>query len=256
MLLAIDIGNTNVTLGVFEGETLRATWRVSTEPGRMLDEYGLFLRQLLPLKGVQPEDVTAVAMCSVVPPLTQTFVDLCKTYFNVTPLVIGAGVKTGVKVLYDNPRDVGSDRIVDAAAAMQLYGKPAIIVDFGTATVFDAVTRDGEYLGGAIAPGMHVAAEALFHRTSQLRRVELVRPPAAIGRSTVQSMQSGLVLGYADLVKGMVVRFDKELGGGCKVIATGGLAELMAKEAKVFDVVDTNLTLTGLRIIYEMNAGQ
>ncbi|MBM3944498.1 MAG: type III pantothenate kinase [SAR202 cluster bacterium] len=256
MLLAIDIGNTNVTLGVFDGEALKATWRVATEPGRMPDEYGLFLRQLLPLKGVDPGNVTAVSMCSVVPPLTQTFVDLCKTYFSATPLVVGAGVKTGVRVLYDNPRDVGSDRIADAAAAVHFYGKPAIIVDFGTATVFDAVTKDGEYLGGAIAPGMQVAAEALYHRTSQLRRVELVRPPAAIGRSTVHSMQSGLVLGYADMVTGMVARFKKELGDGCKVIATGGLAELIAKEARVFDAVDVNLTLTGLRIIYEMNTGQ
>lgn len=255
MLLTLDIGNTNVTLGVFDGETLKATGRIATEPGRMPDEYGLLLRQLLPLKGIAPESVKAVALCSVVPPLTQTFVDLCKTYFGTTPLVVGAGVKTGMKVLYDNPRDVGSDRIADAAAVVKLYGVPAIIVDFGTATVFDAVTKDGEYLGGAIAPGVQVAAEALFHRTSQLRRVELARPPAAIGRSTVHSLQSGLVLGYAEMVKGMVARFDKELGGGCKVIATGGLADLIAKEAKVFDAVNPDLTLVGLRLIYELNAG-
>jgi type III pantothenate kinase len=255
MLLALDIGNTNVTLGVFDGEALKATGRIATDPSRMPDEYGLLLRQLLPLKGIAPDRIDAVALCSVVPPLTQTFVDLCKTYFGTAPLVVGAGVKTGMKVLYDNPRDVGSDRIVDAAAAVKLYGTPAIIVDFGTATVFDAVTRDGEYLGGAIAPGVHVAAEALFHRTSQLRRVELARPPAAIGRSTVHSLQSGLVLGYADMVKGMVARFDKELGGGGKVIATGGLADLIAKEAKVFDVVNPDLTLVGLRLIHELNAG-
>lgn len=253
MLLAIDIGNTNVALGVFDGELLKATWRVSTEPGRMSDEYGLFLRQLLPTKGVRPGDVGAVAICSVVPPLTQTFVDLCENYFNVVPLVVNSGVRTGVKVMYDNPKDVGSDRIADAAAVMKLYGTPAIIVDFGTATVFDAVNRDGEYLGGAIAPGMYVAAEALFHRTSQLRRVDLSQPPSAIGRSTVHSLQSGLVLGYADLVKGMVGRFEEELGGECSVIATGGLAELMAEEVGVFTAVDLNLTLTGLRIIYELN---
>lgn len=253
MLLALDIGNTNVTLGVFNGTALTATWRIATEPARMPDEYGLFLRQLLPLKDVAPDSIKAVAICSVVPPLTPTFVEVSDAYFGVAPLVVTAGVKTGVRVLYDNPRDVGADRIADAAAALKLYGGPAIVVDFGTATVFDAVSRDGEYLGGAIAPGLQVAADAIFHRTSQLRRVELARPPAAIGRNTVHSLQSGLVLGHAEMVKGMVKRFDQELGGGAKVVATGGLADLIAKEAKIFDAVDPYLTLTGLRLIYELN---
>ena len=158
-----------------------------------------------------------------------------------------------MKVLYDSPRDVGADRVADAAAALKLYGGPVIIVDFGTATVFDAVSGDAEYIGGAIAPGITVAADALFHSTSQLRRVELERPASAIGRNTIHAMQSGLVLGYADMVKGMVARFDEELGGGCKVVATGGLASLIEQEATVFDAVNPELTLTGLRIIHELN---
>ena len=260
MLLALDIGNTTITFGVFadgSADSQRyvpsATWRVATDPGRMPDEYGLYLTSLLPLRGISPGDVSAVALCSVVPPLTPAFVDLSKAYFGIEPLVVGAGVKTGVKVLYDSPRDVGADRIVDAAAALKLYGGPAIIVDFGTATVIDAVSAQAEYLGGALAPGITVAADALFHSASQLRRVELERPATAIGKNTVHAMQSGLMLGYADMVKGMVARFDAELGGGSKVIATGGLAPLMEKEANVFDVVNPDLTLAGLRIIYELN---
>ena len=253
MLLALDIGNTNITVGVFEGERLRATWRLSTDTSKMSDEYGVTLIQLLHLKGLSAGDVDAVSMCSVVPPLTLSFVGLCEEYFGVSPLVVGAGVKTGVRILYDNPKDVGADRIVDAAAALKLYGGPAIVVDVGTATVFDAVTKDGEYLGGAIAPGMSIAADALFHSTSQLRRVELVGPPTAIGKNTIHAIQSGLVLGYAELVKGMVKRFDDELGGGAKVVGTGGLAHIIEKESKVFDAIDPNLTLTGLKLVHEMN---
>lgn len=254
MLLALDIGNTNITVGVFEGERLRATWRLSTDTSKMPDEYGVMLSQLLQLKKLSARDVDAVAMCSVVPPLTLSFVGLCQEYFGVSPLVVGAGVKTGVRILYDNPRDVGADRIVDALAALKLYGGPCIVVDVGTATVFDAVTKDGEYLGGAIAPGMSIAADALFHSTSQLRRVELVGPPTAIGKNTIHAIQSGLVLGYADLIKGMVKRFDDELGGGSKVVGTGGLAHIIEKESDVFDAVDPNLTLTGLRLVHELNA--
>jgi type III pantothenate kinase len=257
MLLAIDIGNTNVTLGVFSGERLVATARVATEPGRMADEYGLTLSQILPAKGVAIEQVDAIAMCSVVPPLTPTFAALCAEYFAVEPLVVGAGVRTGVRVLYDNPRDVGSDRIADAVAAFHLHGGPTIVVDFGTATVFDAISATGEYVGGAIAPGITVAADSLFHATSQLRRVELVRPKDAIGKNTVHSLQSGLVLGYAELVKGMVRRFTEELGSPdgkrATIIATGGLAPLIQAETDIFDTVDPDLTLKGLRIIHELN---
>ena len=253
MLLALDIGNTNITIGVFQGEQLKATWRMQTDPRRTPDEYGLILRHLLPLKGVAPEEIGHISLCSVVPPLAPVFEDVCKTYFHVTPFSITAGTKTGVRILYDNPRDVGADRVVDAAAAYRLYGGPLVIVDFGTATVFDAVSEHGDYLGGAISPGINLAAEALFLNTSQLRRVELVHPRSAIGKNTVASMQSGLMLGYAGLVEGMVQRFKAELGGRAKVIATGGLAPLMAEEVTVFDVVNPDLTLVGLRLIYEMN---
>ena len=254
MLLALDIGNTNITLGVFRAEELKATWRIATDSARMADEYGLMLSQMLELKSVPAKEVKAIALCSVVPPLTPTFVELSEAYFGVTPLVVGSGTRTGIRILYDHPRDVGADRIVDATAALNLYGGPVIVVDFGTATVFDAITADGEYLGGAIAPGMAVGADALFHSTSQLRRVELDSPPTAIGKNTVHAIQSGLVLGYAEMVKGMVARFDAELGGGSRVIATGGLADVIEREAKIFDAVDPDLTLTGLRLIHEMNA--
>ena len=197
----------------------------------------------------------AIALCSVVPPLTPSFIQLCRDYFDTEPLEIGTGTKTGIRVKYDSPRDVGADRIVDAAAALALYGGPAIVVDIGTATVFDAVTKSGDYLGGAIAPGIQIAADSLFHTTAQLRRVELKAPPTAIGRNTVHALQSGLVLGYSELVKGMVRRFNEELGGDSTVIATGGLAGVVANEVGIFDAVDPNLTLTGLRLIHEMNSG-
>jgi type III pantothenate kinase len=255
MLLAIDIGNTNITLGAFDGERLTATFRLTTDTGRMPDEYALAVVQLLPLKGVSASSIDAVVICSVVPPLTPSFLELCRSYFNVTPLEVGAGTRTGIRIKYDSPRDVGADRIVDAAAALSLYGGPAVVVDIGTATVFDAVTADGDYLGGAIAPGIQIAADSLFHTTAQLRRVELAPPPAAIGRNTVHALQSGLVFGYAELVKGMVARFDRELGGGSKVIATGGHARIISAEVDIFDAVDPDLTLIGLRLIHSMNGG-
>lgn len=252
MLLAIDIGNTNITLGVFDGDALSATWRLSTERSKTSDEYSATLMQMLQLRDIAAQQIDAVALCSVVPPLTPTFVDLCKTHFGVEPLVVGAGTKTGVRILYDNPRDVGADRIVDAAAALRLYGGPVIVVDIGTATVFDAVTANGDYLGGAIAPGMVIASDALFSSTSQLRRVELVAPETAIGRNTIHAIQSGVVLGYADLVRGMAARFDAELGGGAKVVATGGLAHILEAEAGVFDDINPDLTLMGLMLIQGM----
>ena len=259
VLLALDIGNTNISVGVFDDDagpkhTPAATWRIATDRDRMPDEYGLLLSNLLSLRGFHAGDISSAAICSGVPPLTPAFQEVCTGLFGVEPMVVGAGVKTGVRILYDSPRDVGADRIADAAAALTLYGGPAIIVDFGTATVFDAVSADAEYIGGAIAPGISVAADALYHSTSQLRRVELDRPSSAIGRNTVHAIQSGLVFGYTDMVKGMVARFDEEMGGGCKVIATGGLTELFAKEAGIFDAVLPNLTLSGLHIIHELNS--
>ncbi len=254
MLLALDIGNTNIAIGVFQGESLRATWRMATDTQRLTDEYGLFLNHLLPLKGVSPSEIKEAALCSVVPPLTPIFQQLCKTYFDIEPLVVKTGIKTGIRILYDNPRDVGADRIVDAAAALHLYGGPVIVVDFGTGTVFDAVTKNGDYLGGAIAPGINVAADALVQNTSILRSVELIPPPNAIGKNTVHAIQSGLMLGYASLVEGMVARFKHELGADAKVIATGGLAWTIQKVTKVFDDVNQDLTLIGLRLIHQMNA--
>ena len=253
MLLAVDIGNTNITMGVFDDDDLAAKWRIATDASRLADEYALMVNQLLPYRGLSPAKVSAVAVCSVVPPLTPTFVELCRANFGVEPLVVGAGTRTGIRILYDNPRDVGADRIADAAAALHLYGGPAIVVDMGTATVFDAISEKGEYLGGAIAPGLSVASDALFHSTSMLRRVDLAMPPQAIGKNTVHAIQSGLVLGSAEMVKGMVARFDRELGGGSKVIGTGGLAPLIERVANIFDVVNEDLTLTGLKLIHEMN---
>lgn len=255
MLLAIDIGNSNVTLGVFREEDLLATWRLATDTRKLPDEYALLIRSLLPLKGVAPNDIDSIALCSVVPPLTQVFEELGNEHFGVTALTVGAGTRTGVRVLYENPRDVGSDRVVDAAAAFSMYGGPVIVVDFGTATVFDAVSRDGEYLGGAIASGITLTAEALFERTSQLRRVELVPPKSAIGRNTASSIQSGILFGHVGMVEYMVSRFKLELGGDTKVVGTGGMASLIEKETDVFDAVNPDLTLIGLRLINDINAG-
>ena len=249
MLLAIDIGNTNITIGLFDAQKLQKTWRVSTDSSRTSDEYGLQISNMLGSNKI----INEVSICSVVPPLTPTFEVLCRRYFKVNPLTIGAGSKTGIKVMYDSPRDVGTDRIVDAAAVVHLYCGPAIIVDLGTATVFDAITASSEYLGGAIAPGMGVSADALFRATSQLRRVELSAPDSAIGKNTQHSIQSGLVLGYSELVKGMIRRFKLELGKESKVIATGGLAQVVEKEVSLFDIIDPDLTLKGLQIVHELN---
>jgi len=253
MLLAIDIGNTNINLGVFEDKELRATWRIATGIHRMADEYAVILISLLRQQGLDAPDVTKVALCSVVPPLTAIFEELCERYYRVAPLVIRAGVKTGVRIRMDNPAEVGADRIVDAAAAHHLYGGPVIIVDLGTATTFDTVSREGDYLGGAVAPGLSSAAEALFARAAMLPRVELVRPERAIGTSTITAMQSGLIFGYVGLIEGIIARIQQELGEKAKVVATGGYAGLIAKETSVIDVVNTDLTLIGLRLIYLMN---
>ena len=253
MLLTVDIGNTNTTLGIFEGEELRATWRIATEVHRMADEYAVLILNLLHHRGLDAADVKEAAMCSVVPPLQATFVELCERYFQVTPLVVEAGVKTGVRILADNPREVGTDRIVNTAAAHHLYGGPAIVADLGTATTFDVISRDGDYLGGAIAPGIVTATEALFMRAAKLPRVEMIRPKRAIGTDTATAMQSGIVFGYVGLVEGIVSRLQQELGEKAKVVATGGYAELIAKETSVIDAVNPDLTLIGLRLIYLLN---
>ncbi len=253
MFLAMDVGNTNITLGVYEGEHLAATWRLATVHDRTSDEYGIALLQSMAHRGISPERVSGAAIASVVPTLTSTFRRVCVDYVSQDPFVVDAGIKTGVRIRYENPREVGADRVVDCAAVQAKYGGPACVVDFGTATTFDAISREGDYLGGAIAPGIGIAAEALFARASKLYRVEIAAPPRAIGSNTVAAMQAGIFFGYVGLVEGLVARFRKELGEDMKVIATGGLAEVVAKETQVIQHVDPWLTLDGLRLIYEMN---
>jgi len=253
VILCVDVGNTHVTLGLFRKELLAFHWRVATHPERTSDEYGLLLLGLLGQSGVRPDEVSGVAVASVVPPQTGAWVEASTRFLKRNPLVVDAGIRTGVKIRYDDPRQVGADRVVDAAAVARLYGGPACIVDFGTATTFDAISADGDYLGGAIAPGLGVALEALCARAAKLPRVEVVRPPAVIGKNTVHSMQSGILFGYVGLVEGMVARFREELGPDMKVIGTGGYVELIARETSVFTALAPMLTLEGLRIIHELN---
>ena len=268
MLLTIDIGNTAVTIGVFrEGvdgggdsngtspvHRLLTTLRIATDSRRLADEYGILLKDLLEFRGIPTAEITAACICSVVPPLTGMFEDLCRRFFGVNPLQVTSQIDLGMPIRYDNPRDVGADRIVDAVAAVELYGAPVIVVDLGTATVFDAVSREGEYLGGAIAPGINLSANALYDNTSLLRRVELVAPLEAVGRNTTAALQSGIVLGYAGLVTTMVERFKAEIGEDAKVVGTGGLVTVVADHAPVFDDINQELTLVGLDIIYRMNS--
>jgi type III pantothenate kinase len=253
MLLAIDIGNTNITLGLYQGKDLGPRWRMATAYDHMPDEYGLQLLGLLAHAGHKVEDVTGICLASVVPPITGKIIEACRQYLNLDPLVVDAGIKTGVRVRYEDPRTVGADRIVDAVAVLHLYGTPACVVDFGTATTFDAIAENGDYLGGAIAPGIGIASEALFQRAAKLPRVDLQKPPSVIGRNTVHSMQSGLLYGYVGLVEGMVGRFRQELGPNMKVIATGGLADVVANETSAIQIVAPWLTLDGLQIIWDMN---
>ncbi|MDO8490743.1 MAG: type III pantothenate kinase [Dehalococcoidia bacterium] len=253
MLLAIDVGNTKVAIGVFEGDRLRATWRVATDTDNLADEYAVLLLGLLAQERINLADIKAAILCSVVPSLVPIFEELCQKYFKIAPLVVGAGIKTGVRICMDNPREVGADRVVNAMAAHRMYGGPLIVIDLGTATTFDVVSKDGDYLGGAIAPGVGIAAEALYKNTAKLPQVELVRPRHAIGKNTVSAMQSGIVFGYVGLVEGIVARIKQELGGSAKVIATGGLAELIARETKVIEKIAPDLTLVGLKLVYEIN---
>ena len=253
MLLCIDIGNTNITFGLYEGDQLGPHWRIRTIHEKMPDEYGIAIIHFFQHRGYRADQVTGIAMASVVPPLTPVFVQVCNDYLGRQPLVVDAGVRTGVPIRVDNSREVGADRVVDAVAVRALYGVPACVVDFGTATTFDAVSAMGEYLGGAIAPGIGIAAQALFERTAKLPRVELRRPPSVIGTNTTHSIQSGLLYGYVGLVEGMVARFKAELGDATRVVGTGGLAEIIARETTVIDVVDPWLTLHGLRLVYELN---
>lgn len=253
MLLCIDIGNTNITIGLYEGDELGPHWRLATDHGRMPDEFAMQLIGLFTFAGLVPTDVDGVALASVVPPLTGKWVEVCHNYLEVEPLVVSSATTMGVNILYDDPSAVGADRLVDAVAAYQLYGGPACIVDFGTATTFDAITRAGDYLGGAIVPGIGISMEALFQHAAKLPKVDIARPPAAIGRNTVHAMQSGLLFGYVGLVEGMVARFRAELGHDMLVIGTGGLASIIANETDVIGHIAPWLTLDGLRMVYGMN---
>ena len=248
MLLVIDVGNTNIVLGIFKGKELMDHWRLRTT-----DEYGVLIRNLFYLNGVNSDEIDAIIISSVVPPVMPTLERMCQRYFGLTPLVIGPGVKTGMDIKYDNPREVGADRIVNAVAAYEKFGGPVIIIDFGTATTFCAVDKKGTYLGGAICPGIGISTDALVQRTAKLPRIEVVRTDKVICRNTVESMQAGVFYGFVGQVDGIVARMRKELGCKAKVVATGGLAVIVAPATDAIDVVEPMLTLEGLRIIYDRN---
>lgn len=257
MLLAIDVGNTNVVVGVFDRDRLVHSWRLTTLRERTADELGILVTGLCAHHGLAPAAVTGIVLGSVVPPLTGTVVAMARHFFNRTPLVLEAGVNTGMPVLYDPPGDVGADRVVNGVAAFERYGRPqgrpVIVVDFGTATTFDAITARGEYVGGVICPGVQISADALFQRAARLPRVDVRKPASVIGRTTVGSMQAGLFWGYVDMVEGLVRRIRSELGDAACCVGTGGLAPVIAAETEVLEHVDAELTLHGLRIVWDRN---
>jgi len=255
MLMVLDVGNTNIVLGVFEGKRLVRNWRISTNKDKTADEYGLQIRMLFEYSGIKCSDMEAVIISSVVPTVMSALESMSANYFGIKPLVVGPGVKTAMPIRYDNPKEVGADRIVNAIAAYELYGGPLIVVDFGTATTFDAISAEGAYLGGAIAPGIGISTEALYTKAAKLPRIELLKPKAVIGKNTVSSMQSGIIYGFVGQADGIVSRMKKEMGGKAYVVATGGLAELISNESGLIDTINSNLTLEGLRIIYERNKG-
>jgi type III pantothenate kinase len=251
MLLVIDAGNTNTSLGVFNEAELVAHWRLTTARSRTVDEYGVHARNLFELAGIDFNAISAIAIASVVPPLNYTLKTMAETYFHVTPLFVDQDIDTGLRILYEPASDVGADRIVDAVAAIQKYGAPCIVVDFGTATTFNAINAEGQYVGGAITPGIMISSEALFARTAKLPRVDIRRPQSVIGSSTITAMQSGLYHGFVGLVDGVLRKMIEEIGGSPRVIATGGLASLIATGSEFIELVDETLTLEGLRLIYE-----
>jgi type III pantothenate kinase len=253
MLMVFDIANTNIKIGLFDDELLIANWRISTGVHRMPDEYGIMLYTLLRKERLATHEVTECAISCVVPPLLTVFNDMMMKYFHIKPLIVGPGIKTGVKIRYYNPQEVGADLIANAAAAIKLYTLPCIIVALGTATAFATVSKDAEYLGGVIAPGIGISLEALYTRTSALPRVDLVTPKKTIGANTVAAMQSGTIFGWAGLIDGIVERIQEELGAKAMVIATGGYANLIAKESKTIEKVNPELTLQGIKIIHDLN---
>jgi len=253
MLLAFDVGNTTIAIGLFRGRTLVKSWKIRTDSDKTGDEYGSILLHLMQVAGLKAGEVSGAIVSSVVPPLTPVIEEVCRSYFGQKALVVGPGLKTGMPILYENPLEVGADRITAAVAAYEKYGGPAIVVDFGTATTFDAVSAKGEYLGGAIAPGIQIAAEALTLKTARLPRIEILKPKRAIGRTTVSSMQSGLYFGYIGLVTNTIREIRKELGEAARVVATGGFGGQIASELPAIEAYEPDLVLEGLRIIYERN---
>lgn len=255
MLLVIDVGNTNTAIGVYQGNTLVANWRLSTARERTSDEFGMFLVSLFNHSDIKLGEIEDVILCSVVPPAMHSIVNAIKKYIKKTPISVETGVKTGINIKYDNPREVGSDKIVNAVGALKLYGGPLIIVDFGTATTFCAVNSRRDYLGGIICPGIKISAEALFDKASKLPRIEIVKPRHIIGRTTVSSMQSGIIYGFVGQVDHIVTLMKQEMGEeGIKVVATGGMAKLIAAESTTIDKVNQLLTLEGLKAVYDLNS--
>ena len=253
MLLCIDVGNTNIKLGLFNGSEMRFHWRISTDRTRLADEYAMLLRALFTSKGIEIQEIDGCAISSVVPALTQVFVEVARRFLNLEPLVMGPDVRTGIKVITEYPVEVGADLVMNALAARHLYGSPVIVIGFGTATTFVAVSSEGDIVGVAIAPGVATSGDSLFRATSTLPQVSLTRPRSALGKNTIQSLQAGFVFGFAGLVEELVKRIKKELGGQPHVVATGGLAEVILPETTSIEAVEPNLALIGLRLLYEFN---
>lgn len=253
MLLVFDIGNSNIVMGTYDGKRLTHHWRISTDRQKTGDEYGMLINDLFRFQGIRMADIDAIIISSVVPPLVVPLVKMCERYFRHRPLVVGPGIKTGIKLKYENPREIGADRIVNSVGAFEQYGGPLIVVDIGTATTFDVVDKNGDYLGGVIAPGIGISTEALFSRTAQLPRVAFVTPKNVIGRNTISGMQSGIIYGFVGQIDEICRRIKGEMKQEMKVVATGGLAQMIANESSQIEEVDTFLTLTGLRVLYERN---